>query len=156
MNKQDRVLHQVHWAKLGADGTASIVSLILLCNGYRSATLPGTCAPHGAVTVTARPGLKALCRGTTARHRPARPFSSLPALSVPTVLRFTTRCFAGDRLARRRREIRRAAGLRASPRPTGTGHRCGPPRPARLPRGPSFVPAGAGRALSQGSRTAAS
>ncbi len=59
MNKQDRVLHQVHWAKLGADGAASIVSLVLLWNGYRSATLPGTCAPLGAVTVTARRGLTA-------------------------------------------------------------------------------------------------
>jgi hypothetical protein len=35
MNKEDRVLHQVHWAKLGADGAASTVSLVLLWNGYR-------------------------------------------------------------------------------------------------------------------------
>ena len=35
MNKEDLALHQVHWAKLGADGAASIVSLILIWNGYR-------------------------------------------------------------------------------------------------------------------------
>lgn len=35
MDKDELVLHQVHWAKLAADGTASIVSLALIWTGYR-------------------------------------------------------------------------------------------------------------------------
>jgi len=35
MNKDELVLHQVHWAKLAADGTASIVSLVLIWAGHR-------------------------------------------------------------------------------------------------------------------------
>jgi hypothetical protein len=35
MNKEDLVLHQVHWAKLAADGAASIVSLALIWTGHR-------------------------------------------------------------------------------------------------------------------------
>jgi hypothetical protein len=35
MNKDELVLHQVHWAKLAADGTASIVSLVLIWTGHR-------------------------------------------------------------------------------------------------------------------------
>jgi hypothetical protein len=35
MNKDDLVLHQVHWAKLTADVAASIVSLTLIWNGHR-------------------------------------------------------------------------------------------------------------------------
>ena len=36
MNKQDLVLHQVHWAKLAADVGASVVSLALIWNGRRT------------------------------------------------------------------------------------------------------------------------
>src|ERR1700739_1559558 len=35
MNKEDLVLHQVHWAKLTADVTASVVSLALIWRGHR-------------------------------------------------------------------------------------------------------------------------
>jgi hypothetical protein len=35
MNKDELVLHQVHWAKLAADGSASIVSLVLIWTGHR-------------------------------------------------------------------------------------------------------------------------
>jgi hypothetical protein len=35
MNEDELVLHQVHWAKLVADGTASIVSLVLIWSGHR-------------------------------------------------------------------------------------------------------------------------
>jgi hypothetical protein len=35
MNTEDLVLHQVHWAKLAADGGASIVSLALIWHGRR-------------------------------------------------------------------------------------------------------------------------
>jgi hypothetical protein len=35
MNKEDLVLHQVHWAKLATDGAASIVSLALIWTGHR-------------------------------------------------------------------------------------------------------------------------
>jgi len=35
VNKDELVLHQVHWAKLAADGTASIVSLVLIWTGHR-------------------------------------------------------------------------------------------------------------------------
>ena len=35
MNKDELVLHQAHWAKLAADGTASIVSLVLIWTGHR-------------------------------------------------------------------------------------------------------------------------
>jgi hypothetical protein len=35
MNKDDLVLHQVHWAKLTADVAASIVSLTLIWKGHR-------------------------------------------------------------------------------------------------------------------------
>jgi hypothetical protein len=38
MNTEDLVLHQVHRAKLAADGAASIVSLTLMWTGYR---IPG-------------------------------------------------------------------------------------------------------------------
>jgi len=36
MNTEDLLLHQVHWAKLAADGGASIVSLTLIWNGRRN------------------------------------------------------------------------------------------------------------------------
>jgi hypothetical protein len=39
MNKDELALHQVHWAKLAADGTASIVSLVLIWTGHRIAGL---------------------------------------------------------------------------------------------------------------------
>ena len=35
MIKEDLVLHQVHWAKLTADVTASVVSLALIWKGHR-------------------------------------------------------------------------------------------------------------------------
>jgi len=35
MTKEDLVLHQVHWAKLTADVTASVVSLALIWKGHR-------------------------------------------------------------------------------------------------------------------------
>jgi len=35
MSKDEFVLHQVHWTKLAADGTASIVSLVLIWTGHR-------------------------------------------------------------------------------------------------------------------------
>lgn len=39
MNKEDLVLHQVHWAKLAADAGASAVSLPLIWRGRRLAGL---------------------------------------------------------------------------------------------------------------------
>jgi hypothetical protein len=36
MNREDLVLHQVHWAKLAADVAASIVSLTLIWTGRRA------------------------------------------------------------------------------------------------------------------------
>ena len=35
MSKDELLLHQVHWTKLTADGTASIVSLVLIWTGHR-------------------------------------------------------------------------------------------------------------------------
>jgi hypothetical protein len=35
VNKEDLVLHQVHWTKLTADVTASVVSLALIWKGHR-------------------------------------------------------------------------------------------------------------------------
>ena len=35
MNKEELVLHQVHWPKLAADATAEVVSLPLIWTGYR-------------------------------------------------------------------------------------------------------------------------
>jgi hypothetical protein len=39
MSKDELLLHQVHWTKLTADGTASIVSLVLIWTGHRVAGL---------------------------------------------------------------------------------------------------------------------
>jgi hypothetical protein len=35
VSKDELLLHQVHWTKLTADGTASIVSLVLIWTGHR-------------------------------------------------------------------------------------------------------------------------
>ena len=65
MNTEDLVLHQVHWAKLAADGGASIVSLTLIWNGRR---IPGLIVHFLTPAIASA----ALLRADTTRLRSTR------------------------------------------------------------------------------------
>ncbi|HUO38244.1 MAG TPA: hypothetical protein VMU34_10525 [Mycobacterium sp.] len=65
MDAEDLVLHQVHWAKLAADAGASVVSLVLIWRGRRTAGL----IVHVVVPVVAS---GALLRSNTSALRSTR------------------------------------------------------------------------------------
>jgi hypothetical protein len=64
VNNDSLLLHQVHWAKLGADTSASVVSLALIWSGHRSAGV----AIHLAAPVAGSTAVLALADMDRLRH----------------------------------------------------------------------------------------